>query len=79
MANNPAAKSNRRYPSLREPGNTIESHSDLLRSMREAIEIHERRTPDIRASFISVGELVDLGILEVKGGKLLLGRAFDSE
>jgi hypothetical protein len=39
-----------------------------LQAVREAIEVHERRSGDIEDSFIRVGELADLGLAVVNGG-----------
>jgi len=67
----------RAYPSLPEPGTSIESHSALLRELRQGVEIHERRTNNYLDSFIRVRDLVDLGIIKVQGDQIVLGEVFD--
>lgn len=46
----------------------------MLRLLKEATEIHERRTNNILDSFVLVRDLVDLGALEVVGKSLQLSR-----
>lgn len=64
-------KATRRYPSLPSPGDTVESHTVALRQMKEALEIHERRTKDLLASFVRLEELVDLDIVNVRGTQIV--------
>jgi hypothetical protein len=68
----------RTYPSLPEPGNDLASHSNILRQVKEGIQVHERRTSNWRDSFVRLGELVDLEILKVEGDLITLGDAVGS-
>lgn len=58
---------NKAYPSIPTVGETLESHSRALEAMREAVQIHERRTKDHLDSFVRVSELVDLGLISLDG------------
>lgn len=60
-------KPSRAYPSIPEVGNTVESHTRALRAIVEAIQIHERRTLNLRDSFIRVRDLEETGIVDVNG------------
>lgn len=62
-------RSNRAYPSIASITSDIESHTVALKAMKEAIEIHERRTSNYLDSFVRVRELVDLGLITVDGDK----------
>ena len=61
---------NRAYPSQPEPGADLPSHTNSLKLMREAIEIHERRTGNYLDSFVRVQELIDLGFITIEGNQL---------
>lgn len=63
-------QSNRAYPSIPSISGDIDSHTTALMLMKEALEIHERRTPDFLNSFVRVQELVDLGLITVDGNQL---------
>jgi len=64
-------KANRAYPSLPAPGSSLEAHTRLLEALKEAVEIHERRIPNAYLdSFVRLRELVELGLLEVRGGQI---------
>lgn len=67
-----STKPNRSSPSLPGVGATLSSHSNLLVEIRHAIEIHERRTGQPLDSFVRLRELIELGIIEVKGDTVLL-------
>lgn len=58
---------NKAYPSIPTVGDTVESHSRAIEAIREAVQIHERRTKDVLESFVRVSELVDLGLISVDG------------
>ena len=60
-------KPNKAYPSIPTVGETLESHSRALEAIREAVQIHERRTKDHLDSFVRVSELVDLGLISLDG------------
>lgn len=68
-----ANKNLNRYPSLPTPGDTLASHTAFLIALKENIEVHERRrgANSVRASFVTVGEMEDLGILKVTGDQQL--------
>lgn len=73
-----STKPTRRYPALPDPGDDLKSHSEFLRAIRSALQTHERRDRDIYHSFIRLGELTALNILEVRGDKILAGSALDA-
>lgn len=58
---------NKAYPSIPTVGETTEAHTLALQALREAVQIHERRTKDHLESFVRVGELVDLGLISLDG------------
>lgn len=60
-----STKPNRAYPSLPASG------PGLLEAVREAIEVHERRTRNKLDSFVRLGELVELGIVSIQGDQIL--------
>lgn len=60
-------KPNKAYPSIPTVGETLESHSRALEAIREAVQIHERRTKDHLESFVRVAELIDLGLISLDG------------
>ena len=58
---------NRAYPAIPTVGNELESHSRALEAIVEALQIHERRTANTLDSFVRVGELQTLGLIDVDG------------
>ena len=60
-------KPNRAYPSVPTIGNDLNSHSRAIEAICEAMAIHERRTKEVLDSFVRVGELVDIGLIDVDG------------
>lgn len=61
-------KNNNRYPSLPVPGNDLASHTAFLLALKENIETHERRRRGSeRASFVTLGEMEELGLLNITG------------
>lgn len=56
---------NKAYPSIPSVSGDLENHTLVLQALREAIEIHERRTRNTGDSFVRVSELEGLGILNV--------------
>lgn len=62
-------KSNRAYPSIPSITGEVSSHTEALLAMKEAIEIHERRTANYLDSFVRLHELVDLGLITLKGDR----------
>lgn len=65
----------RKYPSLPSPGLDVGQHRVFLELVKEALEIHERRTGNVRDSFVRVGDLADLGIIREVSGTILQGRS----
>lgn len=52
---------NRQYPAIPTIDNSVESHTNALRAIREAIETHERRNPKASLdSFVRLYELEDV-------------------
>jgi hypothetical protein len=62
---------NRFYPSVIGIAEDPLSLTNALRSLKESVETHERRTPDYRKSFIRWEELVQLGIIDDDGNFIL--------
>ena len=70
---------NRESPSLPEVGDDLDGHTRILRAVRECVMIGERRTKNLLSSFVRVSEIVDLGIAEVQGGRLVVATVGDVE
>jgi len=66
-----STKATRKYPALPSPGDTVESHTVFLRAVKEALEVHERRTKDILSSFVRVKEMDDLDFIDVRGTQIV--------
>jgi len=64
-----------RNPKRATPQIPIPRNPDRLdkfyRAIRETLDVHERRTGDIRDSFVRVGELVDIGLLTVVDNQIV--------
>lgn len=75
----------RKYPGIPTVGPDLESHTRVLEAVRDAIQIHERRTADVLSSFVRVKDLIDLGFVRLEGSNLLVpvelasGGAVDAE
>jgi hypothetical protein len=54
------------------------SHTAALRAVREAIEIHERRTGNKLDSFVRLRELVELELLKIVGTSIQVGEGVGS-
>jgi hypothetical protein len=66
-------KANRAYPSLPAVTGDPRSHTRVLEAIREAVEIHERRVPNAYLdSFVRLRELIELGIVQVRGNQIVL-------
>lgn len=61
--------SSRAYPGILTITDDLASHTIALKAIAEALAIHERRTKDLRNSFVRVGELVDLGLIYENGSQ----------
>jgi hypothetical protein len=70
---------NRESPSLPEVGDDIDGHTRILRAVRECVMIGERRTKNLLSSFVRVSEIVDLGLAEVQGGRLVVATVGEVE
>lgn len=57
-------KANKRYPNVPSIDGKTESHTQALLQIKEALDIAQRRSGDIRDSFVRVGELEDLGLFD---------------
>lgn len=68
-------KPNRATPSLPAVGGDLANHTIVLRAVKEALEVHERRTGEKLDSFVRLRELVTLGLLAVQGDRVVLGDA----
>lgn len=64
-------KPNRRAPSLPYVSADLKGHTDLLTTIRNTLEIGQRRTADFKNSFVSVQDLIDLGIIDEDGNFVL--------
>jgi len=58
---------NKAYPSIPTVGTDLESHSRAIEAIREALQVHERRSKDVLNSFVRVQELADLGLIQLDG------------
>lgn len=70
--------SSRKYPGMPTVGSDLESHTRVLEALRDAVQIHERRTADVRSSFVRVQDLIDLGFVRLEGSNLLVPVGFGS-
>lgn len=67
MANNVTLKATRKYPNIPQIDEDPRSHTRALRAIAESLEIANRRTKDLRSSFVTIGELVDIGLIDFRG------------
>ena len=58
---------NKAYPSIPTIGNDLDSHSRAIEAIKEALQVHERRSKDVLNSFVRVEELADLGLIQLDG------------
>ena len=56
---------NKAYPSIPTVAGTIENHTLVLEAVREALEIHERRSGDAGDSFVRLSELEATGVINI--------------
>lgn len=56
---------NRAYPSFPDPDGTPENTVEILRLMKEAVEIGERRSGSVYDSYLRVRDMLDLGLLNI--------------
>lgn len=57
----------RKYPAIPTVGGDVVSHTKVLEALRDAVQIHERRTGDRRSSFVRIKDLIDLGVVRLVG------------
>jgi hypothetical protein len=60
-------KANRRFPSVPVVTDDPKNHTQVLMSVKEALDIGQRRTGDLLNSFIRVEDLIDLGLITIEG------------
>lgn len=60
-------KPNRKYPSLSYVSGDLKNHTDLLTTIRNTLEIGQRRTADFPSSFVQIRDLIDLGVIDEDG------------
>lgn len=60
-------KANRRFPSVPVVTDDPKNHTQVLMSVKEALDIGQRRTNDLLNSFIRVEDLIDLGLITIEG------------
>src|SRR5512139_1834537 len=56
-----------KYPSLPQPGQDLRQHTELLKAIKEALEIAQRLRGDPMKSFVRLEELTDLGLADFAG------------
>lgn len=56
---------------IRSPTEDLSNHTICLRQLKETTEIAQRLRGDPMDSFVSVGELVNAGIIRLVDGKIL--------
>lgn len=59
----------RATPQIAMPRNS--EQFQLANTIREIIEVHERRKGDVRDSFVRVGELEELGLVRIVQGEVV--------
>jgi len=64
------------YPGIPTITGDVGNHQISLNALKEALEIHERRTADSENSFIRVQDLVDLRFIEKKGDHYYISTQF---
>lgn len=62
--------SNRRYPTVPTVTADPRSHTIALQALIEGVNIGQRRSGDVNDSFVRVGELVDMDLIELTGSTL---------
>jgi hypothetical protein len=67
MANTLRLKGSRKYPNVPVITDDPAVHTAALVALKESMEIGQRRTPDLFNSFIRVQDLLDLGLIDLKG------------
>ncbi len=56
--------------SIPDVGQDLDSHTRVLRAIKEAVELGQRLTPEIMRSFVTVQDLVNLNLLRIEGTTL---------
>lgn len=56
-----------KYPSLPHPGQDLRQHTELLRAVKEALEIAQRVRGDPMKSFVRLEELSEMGLADFAG------------
>lgn len=60
-------KGNRKYPTIPPVKHDMANHTDAIMAIKEAMEVGQRRTNNLFYSFITVQDLLDLGLIDLKG------------
>jgi hypothetical protein len=60
-------KGNRKYPTIPPVKHDLANHTDTIMAIKEAMEVGQRRTNNLFYSFITVQDLLDLGLIDLKG------------
>lgn len=66
-----STKPTRDYPAIPTVSGDTDSHTRALEALKEAVSIHERRTGSKLASFVRLGELVDIGLVSIQGDRII--------
>jgi len=67
----PSTKPTRVTPAIPNPAGDPVSQSNVLRAIKECIEIHERSAGNPLDSFVRLRELVELNILMIQGTQIV--------
>lgn len=60
-------RSNKKYPTPPTVVDDVRNHTLALQAIIEGVNIGQRRAGDIRDSFVRLGELEDIGLIEIVG------------
>lgn len=72
MSSRTKFSSNRRYPTVPTVTADPHSHTLALQALIEGVNIGQRRAGSVNDSYVRVGELVDIGLIELIGNSLKL-------
>lgn len=59
---------NRRLASIPAVSEDLANHTQVLMALKQAVEVGKRDTSDVANSFVRVQDLVDIGLIDLKGG-----------
>ena len=72
MADRSKFSANRKYPTVPTVTGDTRSHTIALQALIEGVNIGQRRAGNVLDSYVRVGELVDIGLIELSGDRLKL-------